>query len=104
MPVDIALHALGNKEYGNHPPAPSIVLLDEQVGLAENTNSKNFIVNSREAVMVLTATTKLRVDITKLADVGGINPATSAIVLPTDTPRIFHVPEGTWIVKTAIYA
>ena len=104
MPADIVLHALGNPVHGNHPPAPSIPPLAQQVSLAENTNSNVFTVPDMGAVMCLTATTKLRVDIVTVANLASINPAGSANVLPMDIPRLFYLPKGQYQVRTTIYA
>lgn len=104
MPVDIALHPLGNPIQGNHPPAPQVPVLASQTGLAEATNSAALVVPKTGGVLVLTATAKLRVDIRPTADAGSLNAGASGMVLITDQPRMFSLAEGSYTLKTAIYA
>lgn len=105
MPVDIALHPVGNFIQGEIPPAPVLPLLEGQTGLAEATDSQALNVTSAfGAVLVLVATAKLRVDIRPLADAASLSPAASALVLPTDQRVTFHLPKGDWVLRTAVYA
>lgn len=102
MPVDIALHPIGNPIQGNHPPAPSLPVISQQTGLADGATSSNLVVPKTGAVLCLTATAKLRVDI-KLNGTG-LSAASSGIVLPTDQLRQFFLTEGTYQLQTAVYA
>lgn len=103
MPVDIALHPVGNPIQGNHPPAPSVPVISQQTGLAEATPSADLVVPATGAVLCLVATAKLRVDI-ELVGGPALDPATSALVLPTDQVRQFYLRQGTYRLQTAVYA
>jgi hypothetical protein len=100
MPVDYAIHPLGNPVQGNHPPAPSLPLLGGQSGLADNTNS-NVILLATDAVISIVATAKLRLDVQNT--VAALNPAASPLVLIADQPRLFALPRGTYYLKTLAY-
>lgn len=103
MPVDIALHPIGNPVQGNHPPAPPLPVLQSQTGLAEGANSTPLVVPKTGGVLVLTATAKLRVDLRLTADAGLLNAGASGVVLVTDQPRMFSLPEGSYTLKTLAY-
>lgn len=104
MPVDIALHPLGNYVGGNLLPAPALPLLEGQTGLAEGANSNELNVPDRGATLELVATAKLRVDIRPAADAALLDAATSALVLGANERVFFGLPKGNYILKTAIYA
>lgn len=103
MPVDIAVHPLGNPVAGNHPPAPPVPLLQSQTALAHDTASAVLVVPRGGAVLALTATVKQRVDIQRQADAGALNPGGSGIVLFADQPRLFSLPFGNYQVMVAAY-
>lgn len=104
MAVDIALHPIGNLIQGQLAPAPSIPLFEGQTALAEGVNSNVLNAGGYGATLVLVATAKLRVDIRPEADVGSLDPATSALVLGANERVMFSLPKGNWILKTAVYA
>jgi hypothetical protein len=103
MSVDIALHPMGNYIQGNLPPAPALPLLAGQVALGEGINSQMLNVSDRGATLELVATAKLRVDVRTEADVGLLNPATSALVLGANERVFFYLPKGNYQLKTAVY-
>ncbi len=103
MPVDIAVHPVGNPIYGQLPPAPGVPVLEGQAGLAEDTNSQ--VLNAPSgATLVLLATAKLRVDIRPEADAASLNAATSGMVIGANERVFFSLAKGNWILKTAVYA
>jgi hypothetical protein len=102
MPIDIALHPLGNPNSGNHPVFPGAPVLFNQDGLAEATPSGDIIVPPGGATLVVTATVKVRLDIQLAAN--ATDPSTSGIVLIADRERAFALAKGTYKVESAVYA
>lgn len=102
MPIDIALHPLGNPNSGNHPVNPGAPVLFSQAGLAEGAPSNDIIVPQGGATLVVTATAKVRLDIELAA--GTLDPATSGIVLIADRERAFALGKGTYKVQSVAYA
>lgn len=103
MPVDIALHPLGNYIMGNLPPAPVVPLLEGQVALAEATNSQVLNVPDRGATLELVATAKLRVDIRPEADAALLDAVTSGLVLGANERVFFALAKGNYQLKTTVY-
>lgn len=106
MPVDIALHPIGTPVHGNHPDAasPVVPVIAQQTGLAEATNSNALAVPKLGGRLVLVATVKLRVDIRLAANAGALDPANSGVVLGANERCTFTLSEGSYILKTAVYA
>lgn len=102
MPLDYALHPMGNLLGGNHPPAPPLPILGGQVSLGDNVESTDIVVPRTGGVLVCSnTTTKVRLDI-KLT---GTAPDASAspVVLIADQPRLFSLPGGTYRLRTLLY-
>ena len=102
MPLDYALHPMGNLLGGNHPPAPPLPILGGQASLADNTESADIVVPRTGAVLVCSnSTTKVRLDI-QLQPTAP-NAAASPVVLVADQPRLFSLPGGTYRLRTLVY-
>lgn len=109
MPVDIALHPMGNHNNGQQRDAPVVPPLLSIVSLAELTDSADMIVPPTGAVLILQGTIKLRAALLKSNEdgtsfTGSPDPLTSGIVLQPDVPRSFSLPRGRYRVRTAVYA
>jgi hypothetical protein len=101
MPLDYAIHAVGNPIQGNHPPAPAMPVLGGQAGLAEGAESADIVVPKTGAVLRCVSTAKLRLDIQKQPT--ATDAAGKPTVLVTDQPALFSLPEGTYRLRTLAY-
>lgn len=101
MPLDYAIHAVGNPVQGNHPPAPLLPVLGGQAGLADNTESANIVVPATGAVLRCVSTAKLRLDV-QLQPTPP-DATTKPTVLVTDQPALFALPQGTYRLRTLAY-
>lgn len=102
MPLDYAIHPLGNPVQGNHPPAPAMPLLaGGQAGLGDNVESADIVVPKTGAVLRCVSTAKLRLDIQKQPTAP--DATTKPTVLVTDQPALFTLPEGTYRLRTLVY-
>jgi hypothetical protein len=98
MPLDYSLHEIGTPVQGQQPPAPVLPGFGGQVSLADNTLSAQIDVTVPSVVFV-TSTARSRLALTALADVAGIDPATSAIVLEALQLRPFTLWPGSYKLK-----
>lgn len=102
MPLDYAIHPMGNPIAGNHPPAPPLPILGGQASLADNTESADIVVPNGGAVLVCTnSVTKVRLDIQRSPTAP--NAAASPVVLIADQARLFSLPGGTYRLRTLVY-
>ena len=103
MPTDIALHPLGTPIAGQLLPSPAIPVLNYQIRLPEGINSNVFTVTGSPAILVLVATAKLRLDIRANANVAALNTEDSGLVLNANERVSFVLPQGDWVLKTALF-
>ncbi len=100
MPLDYAIHAIGNKVQGDLPPAPQAVRLGGQKALAEDVTS-GLIAVDRPAVLICVASAKLRIDIQR-SD-GVLDPANSPMVLLADERVFYALPIGSYQLRTTAF-
>jgi hypothetical protein len=114
MPLDYAVHALGNPVQGNHPPTPIMPPLATVAGLADNTPSADIIIGAATKLPVMLAvqsTIKSRLDIkpytadpVTAAEIPPVlTPGTSGVVLQPDSVRIFTLQPGKYKLQNVAY-